>query len=103
MLNEREVFYLANYQSMTSAEMDARLGLSNRMRKVANNLRKFGMLEGETANISHYHTTMIQDGLEHIADKGIRNYCEELGKNYGVKGTKIRTDYAIMKRYGKIE
>ena len=88
---------------MTSAEMDARLGLSNRMRKVANNLRKFGMLEGETANISHYHTTMIQDGLEHIADKGIRNYCEELGKNYGVKGTTIRTDYAIMKRYGKIE
>ena len=88
---------------MTSAEMDARLGLSNRMRKVANNLRKFGMLEGETANLSDYHTTMIQDGLEHIAEKGVRNYCEELGKNCGVKGTTIRTDYAIMKRYGKIK
>ena len=46
---------------------------------------------------------MIKDGLEHIAAKGIRNYCEELGKNCGVKGTTIRTDYAIMKRYGKIK
>lgn len=82
--------------------MDSRLGLNNRMRKVANNLRKFGMLEGETANLRDYHTAMIQDGLEHIADKGIRNYCEELGKKSGVKGTTIRTDYAIMKRYGKI-
>ena len=29
--------------------MDKQLGLKGRMRKVANNLRKFGMLEGERA------------------------------------------------------
>ena len=88
---------------MSPGQMDSKLGLARRMKVVASNLRKFGMLEGETANLSDYHTTMIKDGLEHIAAKGIRNYCEELGKNCGVKGTTIRTDYAIMKRYGKIK
>ena len=87
---------------MTAAEMDASLGLKNRMRKVANNLRKFGMLEGETAKLSEYHTIMINDGLEHIAEKGVRNYCRELGKTCGVADSTIKSDYAIMKRYGKI-
>ena len=78
MLNEREVFYFQNKEKMTAAEMDASLGLKNRMRKIANNLRKFGMLEGETAKLSEYHTIMINDGLEHIAEKGVRKYCREL-------------------------
>ena len=88
---------------MTAAEMDASLGLKNRMRKIANNLRKFGMLEGETAKLSEYHTIMIKDGLEHIAEKGVRNYCRELSKKYGVSDSTIKSDYSIMKRYGKIK
>ena len=88
---------------MTAAEMDASLGLKNRMRKVANNLRKFGMLEGETARLSDYHTIMIKDGLEHIAEKGVRNYCRELSKKCGVSDSTVKSDYSIMKRYGKIK
>jgi len=83
--------------------MDARLGLTNRMRKVANNLRKFGMLEGETANLSEYHIQIQHDGLEDIAEKGVRNYCRELSKKYGVSDSTIKSDYSIMKRYGKIK
>ena len=87
---------------MTAAEMDASLGLKNRMRKIANNLRKFGMLEGETAKLSEYHTIMINDGLEHIAEKGVRKYCRELSKTCGVADSTIISDYSIMKRYGLI-
>ena len=88
---------------MTAAEMDASLGLKNRMRKIANNLRKFGMLEVETAKLSEYHTIMINDGLEHIAEKGVRKYCRELSKTCGVADSTIISDYSIMKRYGKIK
>ena len=88
---------------MTAAEMDTTLGLKHRMRKVANNLRKFGMLEGETAKLSEYHTIMINDGLEHIAEKGVRKYCRELSKTCGVADSTIISDYSIMKRYGKIK
>ena len=88
---------------MTAAEMDTTLGLKHRMRKVANNLRKFGMLEGETARLSDYHTIMIKDGLEHIAEKGVRNYCRELSKKCGVSDSTVKSDYSIMKRYGKIK
>ena len=88
---------------MTPSEMDAKLGLKNRMRKVANNLRKFGMLEGETAKLSDYHIQMIKDGLDVIAEKGVRKYAEELGEMCGVSPSTIRSDYSIMKRYGKIK
>ena len=88
---------------MTPSEMDAKLGLKNRMRKVANNLRKFGMLEGETAKLSDYHIQMTRDGLDLITKKGVRKYAEELGKMCGVSPSTIRSDYSIMKRYGKIK
>jgi predicted methyltransferase len=88
---------------MLPAEMDATLGLKHRMRKVANNLRKFGMLEGETAKLSDYHIQMTKDGLDVIAEKGVRKYAEELGKMCGVSASTIRSDYSIMKRYGVIK
>ena len=83
--------------------MDKELGYTNRMRKVGNNLRKFGMLKGEKGKLSDYHIQMKNDGLEKIASKGIRPYCEELGKMCSVSGSTIRSDYSIMKRYGLIK
>ena len=88
---------------MTPSEMDAKLGLKNRMKVVASNLRKFGMLEGETAKLSDYHIQMTRDGLDLITKKGVRKYAEELGKMCGVSPSTIRSDYSIMKRYGKIK
>ena len=74
---------------MTSKEMDEELGLTNRMRKVANNLRKFNQLEGEKANLQKYHYDMIDKGVEEIQKEG-------------VKEDTIKGDYSIMKRYGLI-
>jgi len=88
---------------MSSAEMDRKLGLKERMRKVANNLRKFGMLEGETAKLSVYHLQIMNDGLKYIAEKGIRNYSRELGDKHSVSFQTIKSDYTIMKRYGIIK
>lgn len=75
------------------------LGTNKRMGKVANNLRKFGMLKEENARLSIYHTQIIKDGLDLIAKEGVRKYCERLGKLNGVSSATIKSDYAIMKRY----
>ena len=87
---------------MTSAEMDEELGLTNRMRKVANNLRKFNQLEGEKANLQKYHYDMIDRGVEEIQKEGVRVYCRRVGEINGVKEDTIKGDYSIMKRYGLI-
>ena len=87
---------------MTAAEMDIELGLNNRMRKVANNLRKFNQLEGETANLQNYHNGMIKTGVKKIQDEGVRVYCRRAGEKYGISDSTIKGDYSIMKRYGLI-
>lgn len=101
--NTNEVFYLQNKDTMTNVEMDKELGLTNRMRKVANNLRKFGQIEGEKSNTREYHREMAKDGLKKIQKEGIRNYCDRVGEKFGVSGSTIKSDYSIMKRYGMIE
>ena len=63
---------------MAPAEMDFILGLRNRMRKIANNLRKFNQLEGETANLQNYHYDMIDRGVEEIQEEGVRVYCRRI-------------------------
>jgi hypothetical protein len=87
---------------MTPMEMDKELGLTNRMRKVANNLRKFNQLEGEKANLQKYHYDMIDRGVEEIQEEGVRVYCRRAGEKFGVKEGTMLSDYAIMKRYGLI-
>ena len=87
---------------MSSAEMDKALGLTNRMRKVANNLRKFNQLEGEKANLQKYHYDMIDRGVEEIQKEGVRVYCRRVGEKFGVSESTIKGDYSIMKRYGLI-
>ena len=84
---------------MTVGEMDKQLGLTNRMRKVANNLRKFGQIEGEGAKQKEYHKQIVDDGLDTIQKEGVINYCNRIGEKHGVRGTTIKSDYAIMKRY----
>ena len=79
--------------------MDEMLGYARRMGKVANNLRKFGMLKEEKAKLSIYHTQIIKDGLDLIAKEGIIKYCKRLGELNGVSGDTDKSDYAIMKRY----
>ncbi len=88
---------------MTPMEMDKELGLTNRMRKVANNLRKFSQLEGESANLRDYHYDMIDRGVEEIQEEGVRVYCRRVGELFGVKEATIKGDYSIMKRYGMIK
>ena len=88
---------------MSSAEMDKALGLTNRMRKVANNLRKFNQLEGENANLRDYHYDMIERGVRKIQEEGVRVYCRRVGEKFGVKEGTIKGDYSIMKRYRLIK
>jgi hypothetical protein len=88
---------------MAPAEMDFILGLRNRMRKIANNLRKFNQLEGETANLQNYHYDMIDRGVEEIQEEGVRVYCRRIGEKFGVKEDTVKGDYSIMKRYGLIK
>jgi|TARA_A100001011_G_C14307723_1_gene843990 hypothetical protein len=87
---------------MSATDMDKKLGYKGRMRKVANNLRKFGMLEGEKAKLRDYHTIMIKDKLKHIEKIGIVKYSNNLGMMCGVSGSTIKSDFSIMKRYGVI-
>jgi len=82
--------------------MDVELGLTNRMRKVANNLRKFNQLEGEKANLQNYHYDMIDRGVAEIQDEGVRIYCRRMGEKFGKSANTIKSDYTIMKRYGLI-
>jgi hypothetical protein len=88
---------------MSAAEMDVELGLTNRMRKVANNLRKFNQLEGETANLQNYHNDMIDRGVEKIQKEGVRVFSRRVGERYGKSADTIKSDYTIMKRYGLIK
>ena len=88
---------------MTPAEMDKELGLTNRIRKVANNLRKFKQLEGEKANLQNYHYDMIDRGVEEIQEEGVRVYRRRMGEKYGKSADTIKSDYTIMKRYGLIK
>jgi hypothetical protein len=88
---------------MTAKEMDKELGLTNRMRKVANNLRKFNQLEGEKANLQKYHYDMIDRGVKKIQEEGVRVYCRRMGDKLGVSEMTLLSDYAIMKRYGLIK
>jgi len=88
---------------MSAAEMDIELGLTNRMRKVANNLRKFNQLEGESANLQNYHHDMMKSGIEKIKEEGVRVYSRRLGEKYGKSFQTIKSDYNIMKRYGLIK
>lgn len=97
-----EAFYLQNYKKMTPAEMDKELGLTNRMRKVGNNLRKFQQLEGEEANLQNYHYDMIDRGVAEIQEEGVRVYCRRMGEKLGKSESTIKSDYTIMKRYGLI-
>ena len=97
-----EVFYLQNYKKMTPAEMDKVLGLTNRMKVVGNNLRKFRQIEGETSSMKDYHRRIIATGLKKISEEGVRVYCERMGEEFGVSPSTIRSDYARMKRYGLI-
>ena len=66
---------------MTPAEMDKELGLTNRMRKVGNNLRKFQQLEGEEANLQNYHYDMIDRGVAEIQRKVLEFIVEEWVRN----------------------
>jgi hypothetical protein len=88
---------------MTAADMDKELGYKNRMRNVGNNLRKFGLLDGESSTLQLYHTDMIDMGLDVIDKKGNRVVCRELGKKYNKSPETIRGDMMIMKRYGVIK
>jgi hypothetical protein len=88
---------------MTTTEMDRKLGLTNRMRKVRNNLKKFGQIEGEKGKSREYHRDMVKKGLQKIQEEGIINYCNRVGEKFGISGSTIKSDYAIMKRYGIIE
>ena len=83
--------------------MDKELGYTNRMRKVGNNLRKFGMLKGETANLQDYHYECIEIGLEEIDKIGGRDMCRKLGEKYKKSSETIRSDMLIMKRYGLLK
>ena len=87
---------------MTPAEMDKELGLTNRMRKVGNNLRKFQQLEGEEANLQNYLYDMIDRGVAEIQEEGVRVYCRRMGEKLGKSESTIKSDYTIMKRYGLI-
>ena len=88
---------------MTAAEMDIELGLTNRMKVVANQLRKFNQLEGETGTQTEYHKQIIKDGLQVIQEEGIRVYCRRVGEKYGVSDSTVKGDYSVMKRYGLIK
>jgi len=83
--------------------MDAELGLKRRMGKVGNNLRKFGMLDGEKAKIQPYHKLMIADGLKVIASAGVNIYCRNLGALNGISEGTVKSDYASLKRYKVIK
>jgi len=85
---------------MTAADMDKELGFKNRMRKVGNNLRKFGMLEGETADLQSYHHELIKIGQQKIDEIGGREICRTLGEKYKRSSETSRSDMLIMKRYG---
>ena len=104
-----EVFYLKNYKKMEPVEMEEIYRdkdgnkVRNRFRKVGNNLRKFGQLEGEEGVLRDYHKQILKDGLNKIQSKTVRGYSEELGKLCGVSMDTVKTDYAIMKRYRLID
>lgn len=86
---------------MTNKEMEEITG-SKQIRNTGANLRKFGMLKGESSNMRGYHRKLIVAGQNKINKKGVRGYCVELGKEFGCSPATIRSDYAIMKRYGLI-
>ena len=46
-----------------------------------------------------YHKQIVDDGLDTIQKEGVINYCNRIGEKHGVRGTTIKSDYAIMKRY----
>ena len=87
---------------MSPSEMDIKMGMTNRMRKVGNNLRKFNQIEGEKATLQPYHHELIELGQEKIDKKGGRELCRELGDKYDKSSETIRSDMLIMKRYGLI-
>jgi hypothetical protein len=71
----------------------------NRFRKVGNNLRKFGQLEGEEGSLRDYHKQVLKDGLKKIQEEGIRVYCRRMSVKYDVSDSTIKGDYSMMKRY----
>ena len=86
---------------MNYTEMAEATG-SGRIKNIALNLRKFGMIEGETSNMKDYHRRIIATGLKKINEAGVRTYCDKLGKEFGISPATIRSEYAHMKRYGLI-
>ena len=100
-MNELEVFYLDNRDTMTNAEMDTHWGYDKkRFEKIGYNVRKFYLQE---KGIQDYHKELIKMGVAKIDDIGVRETCRRLAEKHGVKPKTIKSDYHHMKRYGKVK
>jgi hypothetical protein len=97
-MNELEVFYLQNRETMTNAEMDAHWGYDKkRFEKIGYNIRKFYLQE---KGLQGYHKELVKMGVDKIDEVGVRETCRRLAEKYNVTPKTIKGDYGHMKRYG---
>ena len=65
-------------------------------------LRKYGVWEKGKDKLNEMHKHMIKQGKNKIEQVGVRTYCIQIAKIYGVSANTARKDYSDLLKYGRL-